>query len=55
MIKLEDGKFIKEWIGASQAMKELGIDKASIGRVCQGKKKSAGGFKWSYKEIYNVI
>lgn len=50
-----DGKFIKEWIGASQAMKELGIDKASIGRVCQGKKKSAGGFKWSYKEIYNVI
>jgi len=46
-----DGKFVKEWIGASQAMKELGIDKALIGRVCKGLKKSAGGFKWSYKEI----
>ena len=46
-----DGEFIKEWIGAAQVMKELGIDKSSIGRVCQGKKKTAGGFKWSYKEI----
>ena len=46
-----DGEFIKEWIGASQAMKELRIDKSSILRVCKGIKKSAGGFKWSYKEI----
>lgn len=46
-----EGEFVKEWIGASQVMKELGIDKASISRVCQGKKKSAGGFKWSFKEI----
>ena len=51
----KDGTFIKTWIGASQVMKELGIDKSSISRVCKGKKKSAGGFKWSYKEIYNVI
>lgn len=43
-----EGIFIKTWIGASQAMKELGIDKASISRVCNGKKKSAGGFYWSY-------
>lgn len=43
-----DGTFIKTWIGASEAMKELGIDKSSIGRVCKGKKKSAGGYKWSY-------
>lgn len=44
-----DDVFIKEWIGAAQVMHELGIDKSSIGRVCQGKKKSAGGFKWKYK------
>ena len=46
-----DGEFIKEWIGASQVMKELGIDKSLIGKVCKGIKKTAGGFKWSYKEI----
>lgn len=45
-----DGQFIKTWIGASQAMQELGIDKSSIGRVCKGTKKSAGGFKWSYAD-----
>ena len=44
-----EGTFIKEWIGATQAMKQLGIDKASIGRVCKGKNESAGNFKWSYK------
>lgn len=43
-----DGQYIKTWLGASEAMKELGIDKSSIGRVCKGKKKTAGGFKWSY-------
>lgn len=45
-----DGTFIKTWIGASQAMKELGIDKSSISRVCKGQKKSAGGFVWKYAE-----
>lgn len=45
-----DGTLIKTWIGASQAMKELGIDKSSIGRVCTGKKKSAGGYIWKYVE-----
>lgn len=45
-----DGQFIRTWIGASQAMQELGIDKSSIGRVCKGTKKSAGGFKWSYAD-----
>lgn len=43
-----EGNFIKTWNGASEAMKALGIDKSSIGRVCKGTKKSAGGFKWSY-------
>ena len=46
----KDGTFIKTWIGASQVMKELGIDKSSISRVCKGTKKSAGGFVWKYAE-----
>lgn len=45
-----DGTFIKEWIGASYVMKELGIDKSSISRVCKGTKKSAGGYVWKFAE-----
>lgn len=33
-----DGEFIQTWIGASEVMHKLGIDKASIGRVCKGTK-----------------
>ena len=29
-------------------MKELGINKSSIGRVCMGKTKTAGGYIWKY-------
>lgn len=46
-----DGEFIKTWDSASEAMKVLGIDKSSIGRVCNGKNKSAGGFKWCYLTV----
>lgn len=44
-----DGNLIKEWYGATEAMNQLGIDKTLIGKVCKGIKKTAGGFKWSYK------
>lgn len=44
-----NGNFIKTWkLGATDAMRQLSIDKASIGRVCKGIKQSAGGFKWGY-------
>ena len=45
-----DGKFIKEWPNAYAASHGLGknID-GYIGLVCKGKKKSAGGFIWKYK------
>lgn len=45
-----DGTFIRTWIGAKQVTKELGINNGSIGKVCQGKKKSAGGYIWRYSE-----
>lgn len=46
----KDGTFIKTWISAQQVKRELGIDNTSIGRVCKGTKKSAGGFVWKYAE-----
>ena len=46
-----DGRFLKEWPSATDA--SLGLGKkiiAGIGMVCKGKRKTAGGFIWKYKE-----
>ena len=42
-----DGKFIKEWLSASEAQKALHINNICI--VCKGKRKKAGGYIWKYK------
>ena len=44
-----DGNFIKEWKSARQAFKDLNISYKNICTVCQGKRRSAGGFAWKYK------
>jgi hypothetical protein len=46
-----EGAFIKEWPNAHSAERVLNI--SGIGEVCKGKKKSAGGFLWKYKEEKN--
>ena len=43
-----NGNFIKEWRTITEASRELNIYDTSIGRVCRGKKKTAGGFIWKY-------
>ena len=43
-----DGQFIKKWACAREVERELGIANQSITKCCQGKQKSAGGFKWMY-------
>lgn len=45
----KDGEFIKSWDYMSLASKELNINKANIGEVCNGHRPSAGGFVWSYE------
>lgn len=45
----KDGTFVKAWDYMSLASKELGINKANIGETCNGKRKSAGGFIWTYE------
>lgn len=42
------GETIKLWECASDACKELGINNAIVSLCCNGKKKSAGGFKWRF-------
>lgn len=44
-------EFIKKWGCVSEAQKALNI-KGGISRVCKGKQKTAGGFKWMYLEDY---
>ena len=39
---------IKEFISVSDASRETGISRSSISACCRGKRKSAGGFQWTY-------
>ena len=41
--------FIREWISAREADKELGISYKAISQNLRGKSKSAGGYIWKYK------
>ena len=45
----KDGEFIAEYFGAREAAKQTGICPSSIIECCNGKRKSAGGFIWKYK------
>lgn len=43
-----NGNFIKLWEAVSFAGNELNIDYTSISKVCNGKAKTAGGYKWEW-------
>lgn len=45
-----DGSFIKEWESASKASKETKINRANIIMCALGNQKTAGNFKWAYKD-----
>lgn len=47
----KDGEFIREWDYMSLAAKELNINKGNIGSVCNGDRKTAGGFVWKYERM----
>ena len=43
-----NGDFIKDFNSSMDVERELGFDRSSIIRVCQGKQKTSYGFKWKY-------
>lgn len=47
----KSGEFIKEWNSTLEIERVLGIDRTNISCACNGRHgyKSAGGFKWKYK------
>ena len=46
-----DGQLINVFESITQASKHLGIFKQSIYQCCNGKCKTAGGFKWEYQKV----
>ena len=45
----KEGEFVAEYESALVAKNITGIDSSNISKCCLGKFKSAGGFKWAYK------
>lgn len=46
----KSGKLIKIFNTKAEAAKELSLDSGSIAKVCQGKRKTCGGYIWIEKE-----
>ena len=45
----KDGCFVARWGCISDASRELKIDGSCIGKCCNGKRKNAGGFIWTFE------
>ena len=45
------GEFIMEWCSVSEIDRQLGFNFRNVSACCLGKRKSAYGFKWEYKEV----
>ena len=45
-----NGNLLKIWESESQIERELHIYQSNIYKVCSGKRKQAGGYKWQYIE-----
>ena len=48
-----DGNLITKHVSKAEAARLLNIDPSSMSNCALGKRKSAGGFKWTY-DNYNV-
>lgn len=47
-IDKKTNKIIKIWPSLSEVERQLGFANSNLSKVCNGKLKSLGGFKWSY-------
>lgn len=44
----KQGKLLSIWVSIIEAQRQLGIKDSNIAQVCNGKRKSAGGYIWKY-------
>jgi hypothetical protein len=47
-----DNELVQFWSGATEAFNKTGINNKYISLCCTGKQKTAGGFKWMFKDDY---
>ena len=45
----KDGQLIKIWDSQKEASEVTGISQPLISMCCNGKTKTAGGFRWSFR------
>jgi len=48
-VMIGNNNTLKEFFGANEAGRETGISTSSIIQVCNGKRKTAGGYMWKWK------
>lgn len=44
----KDGELIRIWNSQKEASRMTGIPQQNISRCCNGKLKTAGGYRWSF-------
>ena len=44
------GNLLKEWESVSEAAKQLKMNQGNISACCRGERKTAGKYKWKYKD-----
>lgn len=49
ILQLRNNKIIKEWKSLAQVFRKLKIPQSNICHVLKGRRQTAGGFKWRYK------
>lgn len=45
----KNGELIKIWDSQTEASESTGISQVSISQCCNGKVKTAGGYRWSFR------
>lgn len=46
-----EGNIVNSWDSVTECERQTGIHKAAISRCCLGKQKTAGGYRWKYKQV----
>lgn len=44
----KNGEFIKIWDSQKEASRQTGVPQQNISKCCNGKLKTAGGYRWSF-------
>lgn len=55
VLQIKNGKVIAEYYGTYEAERKTGVCFQNISHCCNGRRKSAGGFQWTYKDNNDKI